>query len=212
MSAKHISHETTTEIVEKFATRLKTRENCNVSIVSKYKIFLDALCASPESEVSPFVECKLPFLISFYPQHLNDINGTIESTLDTYLLSSYINGGVQGILLSYDSFETPTKSQISFDEGVITIPLVLNCVLFVPTLNTYLIGSISQKSFDHVALLVFGIFNVFISNSKIRERLIKKVAQGVLVRFKVVGMNLHHNPPIFEGELSDDKCKIVKIE
>ncbi|BFU21434.1 hypothetical protein EHI8A_077400 [Entamoeba histolytica HM-1:IMSS-B] len=212
MKVKQISLEETTEAISNFIEELRTRPTTNISILSKYDILLNGLRASPENEKTPFIDCELPFSISLYPHHLKNIKGSIQEIIDSYLLTSYVNGTFQGIIMSYKNFKVPEKTKTSFDSGILTIRLKLNCIVFRPVINTYLIATVCQKSFDHIALLVYGIFNVKVSTDLVRERLSPKLQIDVLARFKIRGMNFNHNPPIIEGEMNDSHCKILKVE
>lgn len=136
---KHrISLDDTSSKVAKFVENLKAKPTTNSAVLSKYDLLVNALQEIPETEVSPFVHLKLPFVVNIYPHRLSDLENALNETIDKYLLTSYVNGSIEGILLSYKEIKVPDYSQIYFDSGIITIHLVLDCVLFCPSINNYL--------------------------------------------------------------------------
>ncbi|KAL7718860.1 RPA43 OB domain-containing protein [Entamoeba marina] len=211
-NAKPISLEETTDLVTTFVQELREKPTSNISILSKFDVFVGALQELPETESTPFVECILPFTISLYPHRLSDIKEAIHEIIDNYLLTPYVNDGVEGIFIMYKEMKIPKATTVAFDSSVLTIQLRLKCVLFVPSINTHLIGYVSQKSFDHHALLLYGVFNVNVSNELIRERVKVKLEINSYVRFKVRGMSFNCNPPIIEGDMSDNHSKLLKME
>ena len=212
MKATRSSIEKTTEIISTFVEELRSRPTTNVPILSKYDVLLTSLKETPECKTSPFIDVMLPFTVSLYPQHLGTIKESVQEIIDSYLLTSYVHGGFQGIIMCYKNFALPEKNKITFDSGIVTVRLQLECIVFYPTINTYLIGQISQQSHDHIALLLFGIFNVKVNSELVRERLLKKIEENTMVRFKIRGMNFNHNPPIIEGDMTDAQSKVIRVE
>ncbi|KAL7716519.1 RPA43 OB domain-containing protein [Entamoeba marina] len=203
-NAKPISLEETTDLVTTFVQELREKPTSNISILSKFDVFVGALQELPETESTPFVECILPFTISLYPHRLSDIKEAIHEIIDNYLLTPY-------------EMKIPKATTVAFDSSVLTIQLRLKCVLFVPSINTHLSLNtynlqMIYKYFDHHALLLYGVFNVNVSNELIRERVKVKLEINSYVRFKVRGMSFNCNPPIIEGDMSDNHSKLLKME
>ena len=206
---KPLTIDETLKHVTKFTEKLAAGDAATQTILSKYHVFLDALKNTPACD-SPFVRCTVPIAVQLYPHQLADVEAAVNQYVNSCLLTCYASQALEGILLMYRHIVIPPKNQIQFNSPVLIVRIHVDCIFFTPKVDSFLVACVSQRGYDFVGLLLFGIFNVSITTENIRQALLPKLKVQTFARFQVKANFFNCNPPIIEGSMLKEHCKVMK--
>mmetsp|Transcript_42332 Transcript_42332/g.92785 ORF Transcript_42332/g.92785 Transcript_42332/m.92785 type:complete len:186 (-) Transcript_42332:117-674(-) len=144
------------------------------------------------------VEAKLHVKLS--PAYLGNLQAGIFDQLNKSLLKHIDDLG--GVVLSYDHVRVLSKhASIHNDDPFLYVPISLSTLMFAPTVGDKLEAVVTRHGRDHLALLVYGLFNASTSARKIPRSV--KYVPGQTVIFAVDSLKIHGRILSLEGHLCE---------
>ena len=143
------------------------------------------------------VECKVPVTAP----ELGMVPTAVYENLNSYLLQKYTRE-LNGIMLAYSDFELPDTAKLMWDLPHLIVPITLNALVFSPLPAVHLVGKVVKQAWDHVAVLVLGVFNATIPNAELTGAGKDIPAVGSSVNFYLSKLDVSSTPLIIRGSLT----------
>jgi len=118
-----------------------------------------------------FQRVSVSMRILLDPIHLKDIRGGVAQKFAELLLK--YQPSLQGTVICFENIQIPKNASVFCGEPELNFRATSDLIVFSPKVGSILDGCVNQVGFDHIGVLVYGVFNVTIPASNIPDSYVR---------------------------------------